>query len=138
VTRATLDIGINGGFTYTFTANYSKLLPGTRSYWSQYTMTRFSTFIFVPADEGVYKIDWPTGSFVLEYGAPGSGAVHEILPEGRATEVLYTQDGTNDLLLVGIATEADGQLVSIRMNNHSIWAKTETFPSGRFVTGVAV
>lgn len=135
--RTTIDLGINGGFGFTFTADYEKLLPGTQNLWHQYTMTRFGSFLYVPANEGIYKIDWPSGSFILEYGKSGSGAVREILPHyTMATEVFYVKDGSEDLLLVGIATEGEGQLITIRLVDHTIWAKTITFPGGRLVRGL--
>lgn len=139
VTRAIIDIGINGGFTFTFTADNTKALPGSRQFFYQYTMVRIGTDIYVPADEGVYHISWPSGSWVLLYGRPGSGATHEILPEesNHATEIHYVQDGVNDLLLVGVGREVDGSLIAIRMNDHSVWARSRTLPSGRFVLGVA-
>ena len=137
VIKATIDIGINGGFSNTFTATVVKALPGTRQFSHQYTFARFGNDIYVPADEGVYKVEWPGGTFQLFYGKPGSGAVHEILPEyNHCTEVHIDQDGSSNLLFIGTAREVDGQLVTVRLNDHSIWARSITLPDGRFVTGV--
>lgn len=140
VTRAVIDIGINGGFSFTFTADNTKALPGTRQFYHQYTLVRVGTDFYVPADEGVYHISWPSGSWSLLYGRPGSGATYEILPDGinHVTEIGFAQDGPNNLMLIGVAREVDGQLVTVRMNDHTIWAKAITLPSGRFVTGVVV
>lgn len=115
--------GIPGG---TFTAEYSKILPGTRSFEYQYRFHLYkpatTQYVFVPANEGVYRIDWPSGSWELFYGQSGSGATHEILPPYvRVTSIDLTDDGTVDVMVVGIEGGAESQIVAVRLSNNTLY-----------------
>jgi hypothetical protein len=109
--------------TGSFSANTSKNLPGSRSGMHQY-MVEFdpsSTTVWAPSNEGIYAVDWPTGSWGLLYGPPGSGATHEILPRGTVGTIRYFLDGATPLLLVGL--EDPYQIVAINLTTNSIYCK---------------
>jgi hypothetical protein len=119
----------------TFTAATTKALPGTRLSEWEYQFVRYSTsYVFVLAREGVYRVDWPSGSWDLFYGkVTGTGATHNILPEyGAVTSLCLAEDSGTDLLLVGLRWDAEsylgesvplqGQLVAVRLDTNAIWA----------------
>jgi hypothetical protein len=117
----------------TFTADTTKALPGTRGPDYQYQMLRSSPYLYVLANEGVYRIDWPSGAFTLFYGkASGTGAIHNILPEfDAATSIRFANDGATSLLLIGLrwdgaayvgSTPLPAQVVAVRLDTNAIWA----------------
>lgn len=120
----------------TFTAATTKALPGTRyGFEWEYRFVRYSaSYVFVPSQEGVYRVDWPSGSWELFYGkASGTGATHNILPEyDSVTSICMANDGGTDLLLIGLrwdggfylgdAIPLQGQLVAVRLDTNTIWA----------------
>jgi hypothetical protein len=73
----------------TFAADETKALPGTRSTinfgvaWVLGNRSQWypafidSHTLAIPANEGVYVVDWPSGSWILTYGKVGSGATYE-------------------------------------------------------------
>jgi hypothetical protein len=114
---------IDGGV---FGQDTTKALPGTRSQNSQYRITKFGTHILIPSNEGVYDIDWPSGSFTLLYGKPGSGATHEILPDYSAvTAVAVGQDDSaNDVLIVGMKGGANNHVAVVDLGTDLLYGFT--------------
>lgn len=109
-----------------FTAQYSKTLPGTRLFDVQYHAAKSGAFLFVPANEGVYRVDWPSGSWTLFFGAPGSGATHEILPACQyVTALAVGSDGATTVLLVAVANQQRGQVIAIRLSDNTIYGRLE-------------
>jgi hypothetical protein len=118
----------------TFAAGTTKALPGTRSHSQQYMFVRLDPYVFVPADEGVYRINWPSGSWELFYGVAGSGATHEVLPSySHVTTLTLANDGSQNLLVVGMI---DGVAVVDR-DIHTIYGQTPS-KRGHFTEAVAV
>ena len=119
----------NGGFSgwedrmdeSTFPAETTKALPGTREWRGQWVAVRYGSYFFIPADEGVYRVNWPSGSWELFYGIPGSGATHEILPNySFPTALALGQDGTTDVLIVGMW---DGTAI-VKLALHTLHSQT--------------
>lgn len=110
----------------TFTAATTKALPGSRHRNEQYMAVRYGSYLFMPAVEGVYRIDWPSGSWTLFYGKPGSGATHEILPDGDVTALTFGNDGTYDMLAVGMRNIrwGGGQIVAVKLTDNTIYGLT--------------
>jgi hypothetical protein len=120
----------------TFSADTTKALPGTRLYDYEYRFQIFNPYIFVVGYEGVYRVDWPSGSWELFYGkASRSDATHNILPEyDRATSIVLANDGGTNLLLIGLRWDAGSyvgdaplpaQIVAVRLDTNVIWAIQE-------------
>jgi hypothetical protein len=109
--------------TGSFSANTSKNLPGSRSGMYQYMveLDPSSTTVWAPSNEGIYVVDWPTGSWSLLYGPPGSGATHEILPRGTVGTIRYFLDGAAPLLLVGL--EDPYQILVINLTTNVVYCK---------------
>lgn len=109
-----------------WTKEYEKSLPGTRAFEFQYRAERYSSFLFMPANEGIYRVNWPSGSWELFYGKTGSGATHEILPDYKLiTSITFGNDGTNNLLIAALEQERRGQIVAIKLADDSIYSKSE-------------
>lgn len=112
----------------TFTAQYTKALPGTRLFRNQYEPVFHDTgslFVFMAANEGVYRVEWPLGSWELYYGKVGSGATHEILPDyDRVTHISKGNDGTSDLLLIGTETGNSSQIVLVNLATNAVYGVT--------------
>lgn len=109
-----------------WTREYEKALPGTRFAETQLRAERYSTFLFIPANEGIYRVNWPSGSWTLFYGKVGSGATHEILPNYKSiTSITFGNDGTNNILIAALEQEQRGQIVAIKLADDSIYAKSE-------------
>ena len=91
----------NGG---AFSADTSAILPGTRSAPSQDKLVAHAGYVFVPRDEGVYRISWPAGTSELFYGDVNSSATHKILfPHGKVLTINYLIiTGPITLLLIGM------------------------------------
>jgi hypothetical protein len=111
-----------------FTAEYSKALPGTRAtyLYNQYEPAFYqpaaTKYVFMPANEGVYRIDWPSGSWELFYGPSGSGATHEILPvAAEVKSISITNDGTYDLMVIGFDTGAESQIYIVKLVDNTIY-----------------
>jgi len=103
--------------TQVFSAAVTKALAGLHNEDQQYKITKVGTKIYVPAIEGVYMIDWPSGSFVLQYGDADSGAVYPILPEtSRVASVTASLDGTTNVLLCALIGEAPVAIVNLDLN----------------------
>jgi hypothetical protein len=103
VFKATYETRLAGGFAGIFSADQSKVLPGTRTYAVQKLLVPYSTGRFyLPADEGVYQVEWPTGSFIHQFGHAGSGAAYELIPSGAIVRDISVADdgGTPILVLV--------------------------------------
>jgi hypothetical protein len=112
----------------TFTAEFSKALPGTRAtyLYNQYEPAFYqpaaTKYVFMPANEGVYRVDWPSGSWELFYGAVGSGATHEILPAGAEVKsISITNDGTYDLMVIGFDTGAESQIYIVKLIDNTVY-----------------
>jgi hypothetical protein len=110
----------------TWTREYEKSLPGSVSHPSQYkAVVRYSPYLFAARREGIYRVDWPSGSWTLFYGKPNSGAVHEILPSGEAITIGLGDDGSEDLLIVSLDRAGAGQLILIRLSDHSVYGRSK-------------
>lgn len=124
-----LDV-MNGG---TFTAEYTKALPGNRSKDSQNKAVIYGfapTSLFIPAHEGVYKIDWPSGSWELFYG---KGGTHDILPEYTSiSAIAFAYDGVTDLLLVALEGPAHSQIVAINLFTNTVYGITPPGGPGKY------
>jgi hypothetical protein len=141
-TKADVDAGLAGGFGNTFGATTTKTLPGTAAAPAHYRFHRYgSSMLYMPRVEGIYKVDWPSGSFIHEYGTAASSAVHGILPAHDAlNDVTFAQDGATDLLLVDLLIDgATGltQVVAIKLSDHSIYAVSKAFKKSLTATGMA-
>lgn len=109
------DVMDNGSFT----AEYSKALPGTRSYDWQYRIIRYSTYIFTPAREGIYRIDWPSGNWELYFG---HGGTHDILPAyAQVNYIQLVNDGTYDILIIGLENEASSLIAAVNLSNNTLY-----------------
>ena len=120
----------NGGSTgwedtigATFSAEFTKALPGTRFYDSQYSIWFYqpaaTKYVFVPANEGVYRIDWPSGSWELFYGF---GGTHDILPpSSRVTSISIGNDGTYDLMVIGLETASESQVFVVKLIDNTVY-----------------
>lgn len=98
--------------TQIFSAATTKVLPGTRTTDQQHHLVRFGANIMVPAQEGIYDVVWPGGSFTLLYGEVGSGATHEILPANSGVRAIaHALDGITNLLICGL--ESAGTAVAV-------------------------
>ena len=109
---ATWDAKV-GGALQTWMADYSKALPGIRTYGGpQYRAAVIGSNVFVPADEGVYRAAWPLGSFTLTYG--WSGSAYPMLPGQALQQVIsiraVADDSGTPLLAVGVQYLHDRQL----------------------------
>lgn len=106
-----------------FTAEYSKALPGTRTYDHQYRIELYkpatTKYVFVPANEGIYRIEWPSGSWELFYGP---GGTHDILPSfSRVVSISLGSDGVADLMIVGLEQSVGSQIVVVRLSDNTIY-----------------
>lgn len=109
-----------------WTAEYSKALPGFRQFDFQRHAVRLGTFLYLPSDDGVWAVDWPSGSWTLLYGKALSGATHEILPEYKMiTSLAAANDGAEDILVVAMEQDQRGQVVAIKLSDNSIYGKLE-------------
>jgi hypothetical protein len=89
--------------TQIFSAATTKTLPGTRDTDLQHQMVRFGSQLLVLANEGIYAVTWPGGSFSLLFGKAGSGATHEIIPDyNKCLSMALGLDGAKNVLVVGI------------------------------------
>lgn len=116
---ATWSAKVNSGTPQTWTADYSKPLPGTRDAASaispQGRAAIIGSNVFIPANEGVYRAAWPLGSFALEYGWSESGAAYPIL--GWNPRQVYSIRAVYDslgapLLAIGVHWLHDRQIWS--------------------------
>jgi hypothetical protein len=108
----------------TFTAQTEKSLPGTRHVDSQYLLVRYGDYLFIPAWEGVYRVNWPSGSWELFYGSAGSGATHEILPDyQQVLSLALGKDGVVDLLAIGLRFRGlgGGQIVVAKLSDNTVY-----------------
>jgi hypothetical protein len=113
------EAAMTGG---TFTANSNKDLPGTRKFEPQWTAVKYGSYLFVPAAEGVYRVDWPSGSWTLFYGKAGSGATHEILNDYDLVHTITLgNDGTLDLLAIATARRYAGQVTLVRLDTNVVY-----------------
>jgi len=128
VLEATYLPRLAGGFAHLWSADVTKALAGTRTYNSQYVAIQYSTnTFFMPANEGIYKIDWPIGIFVHQYGSPASSAAYKILPANTLTTgAVVTDDGGIPLLVVTVYHRDLGanQLFAINLTNHTIYSRS--------------
>jgi hypothetical protein len=109
-----------------WTAEYSKALPGFRQFDFQRHAVRVGTFLYLPSSDGVWAVDWPSGSWSLLYGKALSGATHEILPEHKTiTSLSAANDGAEDILVVAMEQDQRGQVVAIKLSDNSIYGKLE-------------
>jgi hypothetical protein len=110
-----------------FTAATTKTLPGSRHTPQQYSAIRYGSYLFMPAVDGIYRIDWPSGSWTLFYGKAGSGATHEILPDyGTILSIAFGNDGTYDLLVVGLRNSrwGGGQVAAVKLTDNTLYGVT--------------
>ena len=106
-----------------FSAENEKDLPGTRWLPFQYRGQVYSSYVFVPTNEGVYRVNWPSGSWELFYGNSLSGATHAILPDYKLVSALALgNDGTTDLLIISLEQEQKGQVVAVRLSDNTVYA----------------
>ena len=82
------------GMGGTFPAEATKLLPGTQSQPSQQRIHRWNDYLFLAADEGVYRIEWPCGNWELFYGDASSSATYKILSDYDLVLTIHVQDDT--------------------------------------------
>jgi hypothetical protein len=141
-TKADVDAGLAGGFGNTFGATTTKALPGTAATPAHYRFHRYgSSTLYMPRVEGLYKVDWPSGSFIHEYGDAASSAMHGVLPPHDAlNDITFAQDGATDLLLVDLLIDGSTgqtQVVAIKLSDHSIYAVSKVFQKSLTATGVA-
>lgn len=108
-----------------FSAAASDLLPGRRSHWSQYRPAINGATVYLATDEGVWQKTWPSGSWALLLGKPGSGAIYPTLPAdtSRVTTVLATAELTLDILLLGVETGTTSQVMAYRLDTGALYAK---------------
>lgn len=141
-TQADMDAGLAGGFGNTFGATTVKALPSWAWQPAHFRLHRYNTnYLYMPRAEGIYKVNWPGGSFVHEYGKAGSGAVHAILPDHHSlNDITLAQDGATDLLLVDLLISSDtgqSQVVAIKLSDHTIYAVSKLFTKNLAATGMA-
>ena len=112
----------------TFSAEHTKALPGTRaaSNYGNYEPVFYkpagTTYVFMPADQGVYRVDWPSGSWELFYGA---GGTHDILGSySLVRSIAFANDGVTDLLLVGLTDGALSRIVAVRLTDNTVYGTT--------------
>lgn len=120
VEKATYEASYGG----TFSADNVKALPGTRSNDVQKMLVSNGNRFYLPADEGIYQVDWPSGSFIHQFGSSGSGAVHEILPDDVTVQDLsFVVDGGMDILVVVLYfTVLDvNQVIYVNLTNNLVW-----------------
>lgn len=142
VDRTTYELRFTGAFGGGFDAEVTKALGGTRDLDSQYHALQFETKYYIPSNEGIWEIEWPAGTMNLFYGKPGSGAVHEILPEfyTRVVRIGALQDATHDLIVAYLenAWTTRGQVVAVKLSDNSLYCKSPIiFCSGRELEAVA-
>lgn len=118
----------------TFSAEKTEALPGTRTLFNQYRPVIYGNYIFMPANEGVYRIDWTSGSWELFYG---NGGTHDILRDyTRVTSISLANDGTYDLLVVSLEGVAASGVDVVKLSDHSLYGVT--VPVDVIKTAVAV
>jgi hypothetical protein len=106
-----------------FSAVTTKALPGTREYFTKWMFVRYGNYLFTPADEGIYRVNWPSGSWELFYGNAASAATHKILPNySFPTCLALGADGATPILVVGML---DGTAV-IDLSDDSLHSQTPT------------
>jgi hypothetical protein len=109
--------------TQVFTAATTKTLPSTRSSALQKHFIRYGTKIYVPADDGVYVVDWPSGGFVHLLGRPGEGAVASVIPIGHTVNAIaFALDGATPLLVLGLAG-SETPLLIVNLNTNAEYAR---------------
>lgn len=128
VFNGTYETRLLGGFAHVFPADQSKALPGTRTYDVQKVLVPYSTsYFYLPADEGVFRVDWPVGSFLHMYGPPGSGASHEIIPANHIVMgVVIGDDGGSPVLVLTLYDQTLGtnRLMAINIVGDTVHSLT--------------
>lgn len=131
VFSGTYEMRLAGGFAGIFSADQTKALAGTRTYAVQKALVPYGTStFFLAANEGVYQIDWPTGSFIHQFGHTGSSAVHERIPTGAAVQsVVIGSDGGTPLLVLVLYFKDTGtnQLMAINLISNAVHSYTPLF-----------
>lgn len=116
-----------------FPDEISKALPGTREWRSQNFAVRYGAYLFLVADEGIYRVNWPSGSWELFYGNAVSAATHKVLPNySFPTAIDLAKDGSEDLLVVGMI---DGVVV-VKLSDNTEYARTPV-EGGQFTLAVS-
>lgn len=107
----------------TFPAAVTKALPGIREWRGQYVAVKYGSYIFIAADEGIYRVNWPSGSWELFYGNVASVATHKILPNySFPTSLALGRDDAEleDVLVVGMF---DGTAV-VTLSDNTLHSQT--------------
>lgn len=120
----------NGGLTGwedvmdagTFSAEKTEALPGTRVLRAQYIPVFYGSYVFLPADEGVYRINWVTGSWELFYGVGGTCDILQAYT--RVNAISLANDGTYDLLVVSLETATEARINVVKLLDNSLYGVT--------------
>lgn len=111
-----------------FSAEYTKALPGSRNsnHLNQYEPVFYqpaaTKYVFMPSFEGVYRIDWPSGSWELFYSGVGQGGTHEILPTGSVVNsLMIVNDGTYDLMVIGAGSGTESQIFVVKLIDNTLY-----------------
>lgn len=111
--------GISGS---SWTAANQKALPGTRFAPEQYLAVVFGSYVYLLANEGIYRINWPSGSWELYYGHADTEATAKVLPIYDAvTGLKLAHDGVTSLLVVGLEKDGIGQIALIRLPANTLY-----------------
>ena len=111
-----------------FSADVNEPLPGHRGRIEQYTAVRYGGYFYIPSVEGIYRLSWPSLSWELAIGKPGSGALSEsiTLECDYPVTITLTQDGSIDLLMIAVENERMGwtQIIFVKLSDLSLYAKS--------------
>lgn len=138
----------NGGSTgwedtigATFSAENTKAFPAATVYYDEqlrkmvFYQPATTLYIYIVRVEGVYRVEWPSGSWELFYG---QGGTHDILGVyEKVSAIEMANDGTTDLLVIGIETAEGSRILAVRMDAHTIYGKTIERESTRSPRGIA-
>jgi len=133
VSKTTWEGAISdSGGTFPYDESYTIL--GTRNYKQQKHAVYYSEAFYVPSNDGVYKISWPSGGphggMVLFYGQPGSVATHDILNSEYAKVLIVNKlmDGVTPYLAVGVEhgdrKQTSGVLMAVNLITNELFAKS--------------
>lgn len=115
-----------GAVGLNFDAENTKAWPGTLDHDAQYKVVSYkpasTQYLFVARREGVYRVDWPSGSWGLFYG---TGGAHDILGSySMVRSIAFANDGVTDLLLVGLTDGLSSRIVAVRLTDNTVYGET--------------
>jgi len=119
ISKATLDAAMSGSFS----ASTSKPVPGDAFPYASNKFVLHGSHVYFPSRQGVYRADWPSGSFSLFISNTEHSSTHEIIHWGydSVSAIAVSSDGAVPVMILAMVNRFFSKVAVVNMLTWEIY-----------------